>query len=153
MAKQEVLAGTRTLSYAELFGAGPSKRCAKCRSVKPVSDFHKMARQGYQSWCKQCRKTHRVTVSAPTIRRYNLKRYAISPEEYDALLASQEGHCACCPATTSDRSGKPLHVDHDHHTSRVRGLLCTNCNHALGKANDDPALLRRMATYLELHRG
>lgn len=154
MAKQEVLAGTRTLSYAELFGAGPSKRCAKCRTVKPVSDFHKMARQRYQSWCKQCRSAYRVTVSPPVTRRWNLKKnYGISPEEYDELLQAQNNHCACCDATMADRSGKPLHVDHEHRTGLIRGLLCSHCNRALGNVSDDPARLRRLAAYLEAHHG
>ena len=47
---------------------------------------------------------------------------------YDTLLELQGGHCACCPR----RPGKNrLHVDHDHQTGEVRGLLCWRCNIAL----------------------
>lgn len=44
-----------------------------------------------------------------------------------------------------------LHVDHDHKTGKVRGVLCFNCNGALGQVRDNPDLLRRLATYLEKH--
>ena len=52
----------------------------------------------------------------------------ISDAEYAELLARQDGHCALCPATPKTRR---LHVDHDHATGTVRGLLCHRCNRNL----------------------
>lgn len=52
----------------------------------------------------------------------------LAPGEYERLLAAQDGHCALCPATGKTRR---LHVDHDHKTGQVRGLLCYKCNNAL----------------------
>jgi len=52
-------------------------------------------------------------------------RTGITQAEYDRLLAEQGGHCALCPNTPKTRR---LHVDHDHTTGRVRGLLCFRCN-------------------------
>lgn len=49
----------------------------------------------------------------------------MSDEQYERLLAAQGGHCALCPATPKTRR---LHVDHEHRTGLVRGLLCMKCN-------------------------
>lgn len=54
--------------------------------------------------------------------------HMLLPREYDALLAAQGGHCAICPSTPKSRR---LHVDRDHRTGEVRGLLCMRCNRAL----------------------
>lgn len=69
-------------------------------------------------------------------RRSHLKRtFGITPEEYDGRLAEQGGGCAVCGRPPKD--GKSLHVDHDHDTGYVRGLLCFSCNAALGHFQDD----------------
>ncbi len=52
----------------------------------------------------------------------------VSDEDYARMLAEQGGHCALCPNTPKTRR---LHVDHDHRTGAVRGLLCYPCNRAL----------------------
>lgn len=65
--------------------------------------------------------------------------------EYEAMLAAQDGHCALCPATPKTRR---LHVDHDHKTGAVRGLLCYRCNNALPAWMTRP-WLDRAATYVE----
>lgn len=82
------------------------------------------------------------------------KKYGITPEDYDALLEKQGGVCALClqPERVKDRTGRlrdSLSVDHDHATGAVRALLCHHCNTTLGHVNDDPALLLRMAAYLQ----
>jgi hypothetical protein len=80
-------------------------------------------------------------------------KYGISAAEYDQRLEAQHGGCAICGnGATQTRFGKYLNVDHDHQTARVRGLLCDQCNHAIGLLRDDPALLRAAADYLERHR-
>jgi hypothetical protein len=56
------------------------------------------------------------------------KALGVTDAEYARLLAAQDGHCALCPNTPKTRR---LHVDHDHATGRVRGLLCYRCNRAL----------------------
>lgn len=79
-----------------------------------------------------------------------LKRYGITPEQYDAMLAAQGGHCAICPATEPGGRGE-WHVDHDHETGEVRGLLCSRCNLGIGLFRDTPGLLESAATYLRRH--
>jgi hypothetical protein len=62
------------------------------------------------------------------------------------MLLAQNGVCAACFKTCSIK--KNLAVDHDHKTGKVRGLLCQNCNVALGHARENPDVLRRLAEYL-----
>lgn len=69
--------------------------------------------------------------------------YGLTVEEYDTLVARG---CAICGAR--DRR---ICVDHDHATGRVRDALCDDCNTTLGRMNDDAALLRAAADYLERH--
>jgi Recombination endonuclease VII len=47
------------------------------------------------------------------------------------------------------QEGGSEHVDHDHQTGQVRGILCFNCNQALGNVHDDPAVLVQLITYLQ----
>lgn len=76
-------------------------------------------------------------------RRYLKAEYGITEDEYNAFVAKAEGKCVC---------GNDLvrpHLDHCHETGVVRGLLCQPCNMALGLLRDDPARLRRLASYVE----
>jgi Recombination endonuclease VII len=82
--------------------------------------------------------------SASPVRRAQLKRYGITPAEYDALLAKQNGACAICRRRPKGR----LCVDHCHVTGMVRGLLCKECNGALGYLKDDQASLVAALAYL-----
>jgi len=75
------------------------------------------------------------------------RKYSMSQEEFDALLLKQSGACAICGS--GKWNGKGPHVDHDHKTGNVRGILCNACNTALGMVGDDPMIARSMAHYLE----
>jgi 5-methylcytosine-specific restriction endonuclease McrA len=76
-----------------------------------------------------------------------MRDFGITLEEYEAMDAAQNGVCAICRRKC--KSGRRLAVDHCHKTSKVRGLLCMNCNNAIGRMGDDPLLLRAAASYLE----
>lgn len=56
-------------------------------------------------------------------------RYGITPEDYDRVLQHQGGVCAICK---SPPKNVRLHIDHEHGTNTVRGLLCYQCNRLLG---------------------
>lgn len=78
---------------------------------------------------------------------YVLKRnFGLSVEAYHEMLEAQGGVCAICE--NIDATGRRLAVDHCHETGRIRGLLCTHCNTALGLVNDSVDTLRRMKEYL-----
>ncbi len=75
-------------------------------------------------------------------RRQALRKYGITPDEFDRVLQEQGGLCASCqeePATD---------VDHDHETGEFRGILCGLCNRMIGQAKDNPERLLRGAEYL-----
>lgn len=92
----------------------------------------------------------RRTRNRPEVQReWNLrKNYGIGLADYEALLLFQGGRCATCPATLADSTTRNLHVDHDHVTGLIRGLLCSHCNRALGNVKDDADRLLRLAGYL-----
>ncbi len=80
--------------------------------------------------------------------RANLKRhYGMTVEMYEDLLAAQNNACAICKATRGAKRQR-LHVDHDHATGRIRGLLCSACNRGIGFFKDSPNLLQTAAAYL-----
>jgi recombination endonuclease VII len=77
-------------------------------------------------------------------RHYHLRRrYGISSVEFDELVSQQGGVCPIC------NKPSPEHVDHDHKTRRVRGVLCFNCNGGLGQFGDDSERLARAQLYLD----
>lgn len=81
-------------------------------------------------------------------RRKLLKQKGLTQARFDEMLVSQEERCAVCRSPEPGGRGS-FHIDHDHATGRVRGLLCHHCNVALGSARDNPSILRAMADYLE----
>lgn len=88
--------------------------------------------------------------AAASSRRRDLRRYGLTPEQYDELAEAQGFVCALCFEACP--TGKQLAVDHDHASGRVRGLLCRTCNAGLGSLKDSPELLRRAADYLDRAR-
>lgn len=78
-------------------------------------------------------------------RRYNLKKYGLTIEQFDAMFAAQGERCALC---RSDEPGRFWTVDHDHTTGKVRGVLCWHCNVGLGHFRDDAATLIAAADYV-----
>ena len=73
------------------------------------------------------------------------KRYGLTVPAYEAILKSQSGRCAICRLVFP----RTPHVDHCHKSRVVRGLLCFNCNRAIGHLQDSPRLARNAAEYLE----
>lgn len=76
--------------------------------------------------------------------------YGLTREQWHEILANQGGRCAIC-LTEEPKGRGQWHVDHDHATGKVRGLLCARCNRGLGLFSDSLALLRATVSYLETH--
>jgi hypothetical protein len=81
------------------------------------------------------------------VRAWTLKRkYGMTEHEYNSMLSSQNSVCAIC--FKSDPYNKRLSIDHDHVSGRTRGLLCTDCNRALGILRDDAERVESMMKYI-----
>jgi len=124
------------------------KLCPDCGEWKEYEDFprNKNTASGRATYCKPCHneraREQRERVGGS--RYYHLKRrYKLTPEAFNSLMQSQAGLCAICSA----RPAK--HIDHDHRTGKVRGLLCFGCNGGLGQFRDNAELLRSAIAYLQ----
>lgn len=137
-AREERLAAGTNRRLATLAPDG-QKWCARCRQYLPTDEFGTRG-QKLAAYCKPC-------ASAYNHERLLKQVFGITPQEYERLLAVQDGRCAICERRPRKRR---LAVDHDHSTGEVRGLLCTRCNHKLiGSASESAAVLRRAARYLD----
>jgi len=136
-----------------------TKKCLNCqKEYQPKTKSQKFC--SHKCRCSHYYKTYYKThpkrkVKKITMRRKGLKyRYNLSLKDYQSLLKSQNGVCAICgrAETRKNRYGGTcqLHIDHDHKTKKVRGLLCSKCNAGLGLFNDDIKLLKRAIKYLLL---
>ncbi len=73
---------------------------------------------------------------------YLLKQYNLTLDDYNKMAQSQDFKCQIC------RNEEFLHVDHDHNTGKVRGLLCRKCNTGLGLFQDSDEFLQLASEYL-----
>ena len=134
------------------------KVCRACGESKALSEFHKKL-DGHTARCKSCTSAARRGKHPPpkdralavqrTLASFMKRKYGITFDQYNQMLAAQGGVCAICGEACI--TGKRLAVDHCHTTGAVRALLCSNCNTGLGKFRDNPDLLRAAALYLEKH--
>jgi hypothetical protein len=132
--------------------------CPKCGLDRELRDFGKdvATAKGISSWCKPCKKRWRKDwrqknpeeARSQDFKNDFKKNYGITPEDYWRLFEAQGGRCACCGVCSEDHR-RGLHVDHDHTSGQVRGLLCTKCNPGLGYFDDSVEKLEMAITYLK----
>lgn len=130
------------------------RRCSRCLEIKPLDAFgsNKWSKDGKRSHCKACRRQ----ASADRHRETNLlQKYDLTLQEYDELIKTQGGVCACCgkPETALDTKGngklRPLSIDHCHISDAIRGLLCYRCNITLGILHENPERVKALLKYVE----
>ncbi|WP_460349056.1 endonuclease VII domain-containing protein [Actinoallomurus acanthiterrae] len=132
---------------------GGMKYCPQCEETKPVSEFgrNRSTSTGLTAYCKPCHNQIMAEIKANkhgSVRSYHLKRrYGLTEQEVEELSRRHGDLCLICLHRRS------LHVDHDHATGEVRGMLCFSCNGALGQFKDDPTVMRRAVDYLECRLG
>ena len=135
--------------------------CAKCQKEMEYSQFEEDHLLGLVERCQEERLARRrcaIDAAVQSLDEYearlraerHVSRYHISAEEFLEMEKAQDYRCPICGQAYrwGDRGG---HIDHDHRTGKIRGILCLCCNHGLGNFHDDPVLLRRAADFLEAH--
>lgn len=119
-------------------------RTAVCSECGPTRVRLRTGRKDAQCITARQREVARRAEGPSERRRRRLRdKYRLKPSDWDAMLIEQNGRCAICLCPMESP-----HVDHDHNTGAVRGLLCKWCNLAIGYMKDDAARLRAAADYL-----
>ena len=151
------------------------KTCSKCKTEKQLSEFYKNKAQkdGFNNQCKQCHiihnkkdyqkhkekriatnKNYRLNnIEADKNRKRNSRlklTYGISYEQKFAIVKNQNNRCAICDDDLKDP--KHTHLDHNHTTGAIRGILCNHCNRGLGGFRDSEKALLKAVEYLIKHK-
>jgi len=130
------------------------KVCNLCNENLPTENFHKnkATKDGLHTICKPCNTTKatkwkRDNPEKAKDQQYQ-RKYGISYSDYEYLLSKQDKKCDICDTRFEDAQRGILFVDHCHKTGKIRGLLCQNCNTAIGLLQDDPSLCVKAEKYL-----
>ena len=124
------MSGPRPATYYD----ADKKLCQRCGEVKPRDQFNRN-RGRAQSHCIPCRNYPEdgasfILIALAALIGSNLGRYKVTVAEWEAIFNEQGRACAICRAT--EPRGQGWHTDHSHDTGAVRGILCHDCNVALG---------------------
>ena len=99
----------------------------------------------YEEWKRRNREENRDRIAASNRRGHLRRKYGLTIDEFEFLRVVQGDRCAIC--NELDPAG--LHIDHDHETGSIRGLLCGKCNKAIGLLREEPALFDAASRYLQ----
>ena len=150
------------------------KTCTRCHKEKQIDEFYidRSHKDGHRTTCIKCDKRYlkkwykglmedkrreiynkwrkeNPDKFKKSQRRRKLKReYGITIDDYDAMLKKQGYCCAICGSARPDGKGN-FHIDHNHKTGKIRGLLCYKCNSVLGYAHDNIKILMCAIEYLQ----
>ncbi len=113
------------------------------REIKRVTAWQRENADRYSARQREYREAGRRDYRAEHLR----QTFGLAQSDYDAMLEAQAGGCAICREPPSEN--RSLHIDHDHETGVVRGLLCFRCNVGVGQFADSPDRLALAALYLE----
>lgn len=141
----------------------PAKDCSVCGMNRPLEWFHRhpTAPDGRRAQCKDCVSVYTKKRYAENPQRHrdavDRSRYGMEPGDYERMFAEQKGQCAICGRHDSEcprhnPRARGLNVDHDHTTGEVRGLLCLQCNLAVGYIEKAGTTAVAVAAYLEGRR-
>ena len=139
--------------------------CTYCNKTKDQELFVKctISKSGYRRMCKDCNNSYyakRRIEKYEQVRAYEKKfhreralryNFGLSEEDYQQKLKAQCNTCAICNKSETENKQR-LAVDHCHSTGIVRGLLCSQCNLALGLFTDSLEKLQSAKAYLEKYK-
>ena len=146
--------------------------CVKCEQLLDNENFKKKRKikgvdQGLYTWCKACcekefgeenrvRKEmdaeHRAKYREESREAMRVSKYGMDNELYETVMQFQDQNCAICTKPRPEEHEPQFHIDHDHNTNTVRGILCSNCNVGLGNFMDNTEILRSAIIYLEINK-
>lgn len=135
-----------------------NKCCSRCKKTKLSSDFY-LRRSGRQSGrlMSQCIDCLRIIQKDRGYTRQMKsvvleRKYGVTIEQFDSMMWSQDGKCAICERQLTEDTGKgkttTACVDHCHETGEIRGLLCGNCNRALGLFQDNIDIMKKAQKHI-----
>ena len=149
-----------------LYGADGQKQCSKCSHYLDWDYFRKRKQDGklyLHSSCKKCNKINwdkwvennkehykEIKRKGQNLFHHEHKKYerrGITKDQYDIIFDIQKGKCSICKEHSKD--GTSLAMDHNHKTNEFRGLLCKECNRALGLFGDNIDVLQNAVIYLQ----
>ena len=120
---------------------------------KEYREYWLKTKEYQHSRYKRYESENKVEIRERQRRRTLMKKFGITLEDYDSMLKSQNGGCAICGRKDpGSKKVKYFFVDHNHNTNKVRGLLCNQCNRAIGYLRDDPDVVYAAAMYLRKHK-
>jgi hypothetical protein len=103
---------------------------------------------------RELKRKHNKGIKPSVRREQALKhKFNITQDDYEKMLQSQDGLCRICHKESNNKVQKHFHVDHNHETGKIRGLLCNKCNMGLGMFNDNKDLIKKAMDYLERYDG
>lgn len=141
------------------------RKCLMCRDVKSPDAFEVLTLKGKKRLCRKricidCFPRHLRHKATLGWSSYIKRKYDLTPAGFEQLGKSQSWRCRICGTDKPplpDRGRKnwwtAWHIDHDHETGKVRGLLCFNCNQLLGQSKDKITVLEKAVQYLVNHKG
>lgn len=147
-----------------------NKKCTKCDQIQPISEFYEDKRRPgkHQSRCRRCyaeygrqraqqidgaawQRQYRQVAPLRVFERKLKREFGISLSQYESLLQQKEGKCWCCGRQEPGGMSGKWHVDHDHSTGVVRGILCHFCNTGIGLLGDTVDGVQNAIHYLSNH--
>lgn len=123
------------------------RTCAKCKEEKTLEEFTTdRSRSMGSGKCVPCNRKDAM--------KYKIKKmYGIEWEEFEQLIEKAQSRCEICKADLAlGVKGLAPHIDHDHNTGRIRGILCGLCNRGIGQLGDDLERVEAAASYLRERR-
>lgn len=125
---------------------GLKKYCRACDSAR------KEAQRNYRERARKAKlqkaKDRAQEAKLPKVEASRFRQYGLTEKKFDQMYEGQDERCKICKVW---QDSNEIHIDHDHSTGRVRGLLCKRCNFGLGWFNDKPDFLETAAWYLRDH--
>lgn len=121
------------------------ERTIKYREVN--SAYYQKNKTVRAAYMKVWRSKNKDKLKISARKKHFKRNYGLSLEDRDKMITERSNKCDIC--FNSFKGSLETHVDHDHSTGKVRGLLCVNCNHGLGRFKDNITILSNAIKYLE----